>query len=461
MDSFNAALRIRCFGLWVRRWVFNGHLRRAPGGLRLPWLRFVLGWLLVCTGISAATPETPPEPEDLDLRRDATVKAIEKVMPSVVNIIVRGSQGEGGGSGVVVDDEGYVLTNAHVVRGARQIFVKFNDEREPYPAELRELTRSKDIALLRIKAPAGTRFQAIKFAKEDDLLLGETVIALGYPFGLYGSVSRGILSSKNRRRPEDLPSGEYLDIPDWLQTDAAINPGKSGGPLINLRAEMIGLNVAILSPRLGAQGIGFAIPVKNVSVALADILSGESIQGYWFGAKLKASTLPLAVQTIHKTSPAEKAGLAPGDVVVSVNGVRPESIIEFNRLLLESGDHEDVRFTIQRDGRSRSMVMRMVKEEDFFNADLIRRRLGLTLKPVQGAFSVTSVERNGPAALSELEPGNFIATFDDQQPRDIVEFAKLVHWKEKGDSVALGILVQQGRGFFTRLGIATVRVKVR
>lgn len=411
--------------------------------------------------LGAAAATEVPDGDPLDLRRDATVKAIEKVMPSVVNIIVRGQQGEGGGSGVVVDEDGYVLTNAHVVRGARQIFVKFNDEREPYPAELRELTRAKDVALLKIRAPSGTRFQAIKFAKEDDLLLGETVVALGYPFGLYGSVSRGILSSKNRRRPEDLPQGEYLDIPDWLQTDAAINPGNSGGPLINLRGEMIGLNVAILSPKYGAQGIGFAIPVKNVSRALADILSGESIQGLWFGAKLKASTLPLTVQAIMSTSPAERAGLLPDDVIVSVNAVKPDSIIEFNRILLEAGDRNDVRFVVQRDGKSKQLVMRMVKEADFFNADLIRRRLGITVKPVQGAFNVTSVEKGGPAAKANIEVGSFLATVDDQQPRDLVEFAKTIHWKQKGDSVNLGVLVQEGRGFFSRLGVVPYQVRVR
>lgn len=426
------------------------------------WRSFAVVLVALCAGFNGPSRAAEPvEDDQLDLRRDATVKAIEKVMPSVVNIIVRGAQGEGGGSGVVVDEEGYVLTNAHVVRGARQIFVKFNDDSEPLPAELRELTRAKDVALLKIRAPSRTRFKAIKFAKEDDLLLGETVIALGYPFGLYGSVSRGILSSKNRRRPEDLPAGEYLDIPDWLQTDAAINPGNSGGPLINIRGEMIGLNVAILSPKLGAQGIGFAIPVKNVSRALADILSGESIQGYWFGAKLKASTLPLTVQAIMSTSPADRAGLRPDDVIVSVNGVKPDSIIEFNRLLLEAGDRNDVRFVVQRDGGSKQVVMRMVREADFFNADLIRRRLGMTVKPVQGAFNVSSVESNSPAAREEIEAGTFVVTVDDQQPRDLVEFAKLIHWKQKGDTVELGIVVQHGRGFFSRLALAPVRVRVR
>ncbi|MFN3550036.1 MAG: S1C family serine protease, partial [Mesorhizobium sp.] len=120
---------------------------------------------------------------------------------------------------------------------------------------------------------AGRRFHAVSFADPDDLFLGETVVALGNPFGLGGSVSRGILSSKTRRPERD---GEAMDVADWLQTDAAINPGNSGGPLINLRGELIGLNVAILR---FAQGIGFAIPVSRISTALAEMLSPEQSRG--------------------------------------------------------------------------------------------------------------------------------------------------------------------------------------
>lgn len=398
-----------------------------------------------------------------DIRRDATVEAIEKVLPGVVNIAVQGYNGEeSGGSGVVVDEDGYVLTNAHVIRNARQIWVKFNDDSAPYPAEKLELTRAKDVALLRLRAPAGTRFRAVKFAKDDDLLLGETVIALGNPFGLGGSVSRGIISSKSRRRPEEVPSGEFLEIADWLQTDASINPGNSGGPLINLRGEMVGLSVAVLRPDIGAQGIGFAIPIKIVSSALAEILTGESLQGNWFGARLRAATRPLTVQVVQPGSPAEKAGLRVEDVIIQANGVRPESVIEFNRILQASGDHEDVRIVVSQNGKERNLTLRMLKEVDFFNAELIRRRLGMTVKPGgNGTFIISNIEGDGPAARAELESGLTIATADDFQISTVVDFARIVHRKARGETIKLGILAREGRGFFSRYVVAPVLVKTR
>ena len=222
--------------------------------------------------------------DPLDVRRDATVEAIERVMPSVVN--VEGSADVdpnsaddrlmaeffgwrlqqvqeavvSRGSGVVIDEEGYVLTNVHVVDGVKRVFVKFNDGSDPIEAERVALNASKDVALLRLKSP-GRKFPAVKFAKDDDLLLGETVIALGNPFGYAGSVSRGILSSRARRGPNEDRSRGDLDTLDWIQTDAAINPGNSGGPLINLRGDLIGINVATLRPQFASLiGLGSQRP---------------------------------------------------------------------------------------------------------------------------------------------------------------------------------------------------------
>ena len=240
---------------------------------------------------SLPAPAGSVQEPSLDVRRDATVIAVERVMPSVVNIATRTwvnsetasermlrefygyrkepSANYNRGSGVVISEDGYVLTNVHVVQGVDDIWVQFNDDSEPIAAERVALSQEKDVALLRLKPGKPRKFRALKFAKDDDLLLGETVIALGYPFGLSGSVSRGILSSKSRRISDHEVPGERLDIGDWLQTDAAINPGNSGGPLVNLRGELIGLNVAVLRPDIGAQGIGFAIPIRRVNQALA------------------------------------------------------------------------------------------------------------------------------------------------------------------------------------------------
>src|ERR1035438_10515371 len=317
---------------------------------RLPVL-LLLGCLLgTPSGAFGQTGET-------DIRRDATVIAVEKVMPSVVNIAtetiihVRDPFEElfgqvwgpyhrrqppnsqySLGSGVVIDEAGYLLTNDHVVRRADKIGVKFCTGTNVYSATVVASDPKSDVALLKLNAPPGEKFKAIQFAREDDLMLGETVLALGNPFGLGGSVTRGILSSKSRVLPKE---GEPLDIPNWLQTDVPINMGNSGGPLVNVRGELIGINVAVLNQVEGyqAQGIGFAIPIRRVLEALSNILPTEYVKSYWFGARVKVGTTPLVMSNVQAQSPAGKAGLKVGDAILEVNGKAPKSFIDFADLL--------------------------------------------------------------------------------------------------------------------------------
>ncbi len=430
----------------------------------------------------AAPPGLTPEPA-LDIRRDATVIAVERVMPSVVNIATRTwvsnetayermlrefygyrrepSANYSRGSGVVISDDGYVLTNVHVVSGVDDIWVQFNDDSEPIPAERIALSQDKDVALLRLKPAKPRKFRAVKFAKDDDLLLGETVIALGYPFGLRGSVSRGILSSKSRRSSETPGLGERLDISDWLQTDAAINPGNSGGPLVNLRGELIGLNVAVLRPEIGAQGIGFAIPIRRVNQALAETLTGESVDHFWFGARLKPGLRPLTVQSVQPGSPADKAGIEVGDAILSLDGKPAGSVIDFNRSLVAAAKDREVELTLRHSGESRTAHLRLVDERAFFNNELLRRRLGLTLRPAEGGFVVQTVERGGPAAAARLQPGHFVATIDGQQADDLVAAAKLIYAKAHGDPVPLQVLVVERSGFLVNRYAAEVSLKSR
>src|SRR5262245_4472278 len=233
--------------------VSSGTMKQMCFGRRRtrPSTKFLAGmFVLLCLArnwASAALTEA-------DIRRDSVVRAVEEVMPSIVNIsteiLVESSDPldqlfrdffgpyyrrrppdaqKSLGSGVIIDDTGYLLTNFHVVRRATRITVTLTDGRER-EARLMSATTKSDVALFKIISEGNESFKAVKFAADDDLFLGETVIALGNPFGLGISVSRGILSSRSRRPPvEDVP----LDLEDWLQTDAAINPGNSGGPLIN------------------------------------------------------------------------------------------------------------------------------------------------------------------------------------------------------------------------------------
>ena len=348
------------------------------------------------------------------------------------------------GSGVIIDEEGYVLTNVHVVEDASEIEVTLHDKRT-YPADLVIGTRKSDVALLKIRSKPGEKFTPIEFAADDDLYLGETVIALGNPFGLGGSVSRGILSSKTRRTTN---ADSILDIQDWIQTDAAINPGNSGGPLVNLDAELIGLNVAIFRE---GQGIGFAIPVKHVSDSIAEIFTAETLKSLWFGAYFKNTTNGITAVTVEPQSPASQAGLREGDVLLRVNDVAPKSVFAVNREIIATAGQKDIALQILRGKSTRNLKVKLVPEGSYYNAELIDRKLGVTLAPlaaqaaaslgITGGFVVTDLRQGGPADHAGFQRRMIIEAFDGQTPGSVVAAARLVASKESGDTIRLTLIL--------------------
>ncbi len=428
---------------------------------------------------------------EADVRRDAAVEAVQRVMPSVVNIATetivatrdplenlfreyfdpyyrrrQPNTQYSLGSGVIIDEEGFVLTNFHVVNRASRVWVKLADGRE-LECDKISGTSFSDVALLKIRAKAGEKFTAARLAADDDLLLGETVLALGNPFGLGGSVSRGILSSKSRRPPLE---NEPLDVPDWLQTDAAINPGNSGGPLVNLRGELVGINVAVLGQ---GQGIGFAIPVKRVCQAVSEIYSPELIDKIWFGARVRPGGLPLQVLSVQVDSPAGKAGLRAGDQILQLNGQPPRSFTDFISQLLAVKDQRDLNFLVQRGAARRSVVVRMIQESAFFNADLVRKKLGATVQDITrevarslglsstAGLLIAGVDKTGPAATAELTRGMVIAAIDGQNLDGVVTAAKVLHGKARGDRVKLDIIAPVQRGNFIRMTQGSIELPVR
>lgn len=418
-----------------------------------------------------------------DIRRDPTVAAVEKVMPSVVNISSKSVPQRRGllfdwfrdnwspflqelpaqysvGSGVIIDEEGYVVSNVHVVEGASEIQITLADKRT-FAADLVIGTRKSDVALLKIRAKPGEKFTPIQFAADDDLLLGETVIALGNPFGLGGSVSRGILSSKTRR-----PQAEngLLDVEDWIQTDAAINPGNSGGPLVNLRGELIGLNVAIFRE---GQGIGFAIPVKTVSASISEIFTPELVRSIWFGAQLKNTTNGVQVADVQAGSPAENAGLRKGDVILQVNRLMPRNAFSTYREVINATERGEVAFVFQRGNGRRTATVKLVPEKSHFNASFLKQKLGVTVKELtpqvalqigilmKGGLVVTEIEQGSPADHAGFQRGLIIESIEGQVPEDVVSGAKLLAGKKAGEKARLGVILTRP------LRRATVELAVR
>ena len=422
-------------------------------------------------------------------RRTPVVEAVAKVMPSVVNIRTetvvevrdpfeeifrdfwnrqpRKDVRRSLGSGVVIHEDGYIITNDHVVRRATKIRVKFANGKE-FGADRVAYDQRSDLALLRILLPKGskTKFQPVTFARDDDLLLGETVIALGNPFGLGGSVSQGILSSKDRQEPRE---GESLDMANWLQTDAAINPGNSGGPLINLDGQLIGINVAIFRE---GQGIGFAIPITRVNETLGRFFTPEHLRGLWFGARIRRDGDRMRVARVEADSPAARAGLRTGDTVLEVNGTVVTDFVDWAEQVAGRG-LEKVQFKVFRGGRIFSVICTLQAEDKVFNPALIQKRLGLTVRTLTqqlagqlgmsfyGGYLITKVEADGPAAQAGLEAGGVIQQVDGRPPSSLVAFAKTIHASQQGDSLKLGVVweIRRGAFFQRRSGVATVKVR--
>ena len=438
-------------------------------------------------GLLAGTALRPTAAET-DVRRDATVAAVEQVLPSVVNVATetiieyhdwydtllrqfygrqtspRKSRSLNLGSGIIIDEEGYILTNFHVVQRASRIQIKLWDGRE-YEADPVVATTASDVALLKLRSKQGEKFKAIKLAADDDLLLGEPVIAVGNPYGLGGSVTKGILSSKNRRPTTD---NEPLDMEDWLQTDAAINPGNSGGPLVNLRGELIGLNVAVYRGDQGERGVGvsFSIPVKQISAALSRFFTPEVLGGLWFGAQFKASDGRLVVSKVLPASPAAKAGLGEGDRLLQVNGQPFNGLLSMNRLLTEAPRHE-ANLSVQRGTERHTLKARLFPFDE-----MIRQKMGVNfldrqtadksgLKSGEGLL-IDEVEKGGPGDRGELKRGYVVTSLDGQATKNLYDVVEAIAGKNPGDSVHVTLVApRQLNAGYVEMRQGTVDLVIR
>ena len=262
------------------------------------------------------------------------------------------------GSGLIVESDGYVLTNNHVVEGGRMIMVRLSDDEE-YEARVVGTDPRTDLALLKIQ---GRReFPVARLGDSDRLRVGEWVLAIGNPFGLQQTVTAGIVSAKGRV----IGAGPY---DDFIQTDAAINPGNSGGPLFNARGEVVGINSAIFSETGGSIGIGFAIPINLAKALVPQLKAKGRVSRGWLGVAIAPVPPELAqklgrpgamVAEVVPNGPAARAGLRPGDLIVAFQGQAIRRADELPRLTAKAAVGSEVELTLLRDGRELAVKVRL------------------------------------------------------------------------------------------------------
>ncbi|MFO7707837.1 MAG: DegQ family serine endoprotease [Desulfobacterales bacterium] len=267
------------------------------------------------------------------------------------------------GSGFIIDREGHVVTNNHVIEDADQIKVKLGDEKE-FDAQVIGRDASTDLALLKIKAAQD--LPVVKLGDSAQMKIGQWVVAIGSPFGLERTVTAGIVSAKGRV----IGSGPY---DDFIQTDASINPGNSGGPLINMKGEVIGINTAIVA---SGQGIGFAIPINLAKGIIAQLKSGGEVTRGWLGVAIQDVSPEMAdyygveakkgvfVADVFKGDPADLAGIKPKDIIVEVNGQKVETTRQLTSLVADIPVGQAAKVKVLRDGQPRTLSVKIGKRDD-------------------------------------------------------------------------------------------------
>lgn len=425
----------------------------------------------------------PAQAADPFLRRTATVDVVERIGPSVVNITTerlasdespfhpRGSNGapprfeeffqnfyeprqrtvQSLGSGVIFDREGHILTNMHVVARATRVRVALADQRE-FDAEVIGADERNDLAVLRIKMERRETLPYTKPGDSADLMVGEPVIAIGNPFGFSNSVTTGVISAQNR----SVNGAGGLPFHGLLQTDALINPGNSGGPLLNAEGRLIGINVAIWG---GAQGIGFAIPIDTAKRVIRELLLYGEVQPVWLGLEFQeiepalrqVLDLPtpnggVLIGRVQPGSPAARAGVRRGDVIVGINGRRAPTAVALNEEFKSMIDGQPVDFELFRDGEVREVRALAEEMPRTVVANIAHRLLGLQLEQSvpENAFVIRQVREGSGAEALGLRSGDFLLRMNGVVLHDDEALRRAIA-KLRGNTRAL-VVVQRGPG---------------
>jgi putative serine protease PepD len=300
------------------------------------------------------SPETTPVASD---DGDLTINEIyERAKDGVVHITTRqgaadpfGGQGGATGSGFVLDDEGHIVTNQHVVADAQTVEVRFSSGEE-YAARVVGTDPSTDVALLRLQNPPDD-LTPLELGSTEDLEIGDLVVAIGSPFGLEGTVTAGIVSALDR----ELTAPDGFTIDGAVQTDAAINPGNSGGPLLDGQGRVVGVNSQITSESGANDGIGYAVPAETIREVVAALEAGRTIERPYLGVRMTDADEGAQIIEVSPGSPADDAGLEPGDVVVAIEGEAIESSDDLRRAVAEREPGEQLELRVRSDGDERDV----------------------------------------------------------------------------------------------------------
>jgi len=366
------------------------------------------------------------------------------------------------GSGFIIDKEGFIVTNNHVVEGADQIKVRLADDQE-YDATVVGRDPKTDLALIKIEGAKD--LVPLPMGDSDTQEVGTWVVAIGSPFGLEQTVTAGIVSAKGRI----IGSGPY---DDFVQTDASINPGNSGGPLVNMNGEVIGINTAIVA---SGQGIGFAIPINMAKDIIAQLKSKGEVTRGWMGVGIQDLTPELAeyykvkgetgvlVTQIFEGDPADKAGIKANDIITAVNGEPVTSSRELSRRIAALGVGQKAKITIMRDGREKTVTVETAKrqEEQALASKEAEsdEKLGLSLQSLEPDMAarlgydeaekgvlVTGVESGSKADKAGVQQGDLVKEINRKPVAGMEEFRKQLNQVKKGDPIML--LLKRGQSGF-------------
>lgn len=429
---------------------------------------------------SMAFGQTAQELRGLELLEDIehTITGLaERVMPTVVNITpireIPQGQGfqrrapfsQGSGSGVIIREEGIIVTNNHVVgEDATEADIRLSDKSNMI-AQVIGRDKETDIAVLKIQSDRV--FPAAHFGDSNTLKVGQWVLAVGNPMGLDRTVTLGVISGIGRER---LNLSRYEN---FIQTDAAINPGNSGGPLFNLRGEVIGINTAIIHM---AQGIGFSIPADMVSRVVDQLVTQGRVVRGWLGVGIQSLTKELAeqfgiregrgvlVNEVYEHDPAHMAGILPGDIILSVDDSPVDSPNQLSRLVARVGPGDNAKILLLRDGKELTYLVPMAeRQEKSVLASLPLQKtevtLGMDVQALTAALAeqfelqetvgvlVTKVEPGGLAHSEGIQEGDLINEVNRQTIRTVTQFSEAVGKVKPGQTVLLRI-IRKARAFF-------------